>query len=76
MKLRKQAPAKAFIFAAATGLLFAFLGLIRSDPRIEAEPEPAGPAPDFQRFFVPQGETQPSPQAVPTLRPHTRTRAS
>jgi hypothetical protein len=74
VKLRKQAPAKALIVAAITGLLFGFLGLIKSDPRIAAQPQPSGPAPDFERFFVPQGQAQQPPPAVVT--PHTRTRAS
>jgi hypothetical protein len=73
VKLRKQAPAKAFILAATAGLLLAFLGLIRSEPRLQAETE-AGPAPDFDRFFAP-GDSGAS-QTAPAIQPHTRTRAS
>jgi hypothetical protein len=75
VKLRKQTPAKAAIIAATAGLIAVFLALIRADPRIEAEP-PQGPAPDFDRFFVPQSPAQAAPEPIATPRPHTRTRAS
>jgi hypothetical protein len=77
VKLRKQAPAKAIIIAATAGLLFAFLSLIRSEPRLKAEAEPLPPLPDFDRFFVPRPADSPAePPAVSPPRPHTRTRAS
>jgi hypothetical protein len=75
VKLRKQTPAKAAIIAATAGLIAIFLALIRADPRIVAEAQP-GPAPDFDRFFVPQSPSQATPEPVATPRPHTRTRAS
>ena len=75
MKLRKQTPAKAAIVAVTAGLLALFLSLVRSDPKLAAE-EPAGPAPDFDRFFVPQAPAQSPAEPVATPRPHTRTRAS
>jgi hypothetical protein len=56
-------------------LLALFLSLVRSDPKLAAE-EPVGPAPDFDRFFVPREPAQPSAEPVATPRPHTRTRAS
>ena len=72
MKLRKQTPAKAFIVAATLGLLAAFFGLIKSEPRIqaEAEPPPATPSVDYDRFFAP------SAAPAPASAPHTRTHAS
>lgn len=75
MKLRKQTPAKAFIVAAAAGLMALFLALIRADPRIAAK-ELASPPPDFDRFFVPQAPAQTPVEPVATPRPHTRTRPS
>ncbi len=79
MKLRKQAPAKAFIVVVTTGLFFALLGLVRSEPRIKAqEPEPTPSSIDYQRFFAPstapRGDVPPVTTAPP--RPHTRSRAS
>ncbi len=76
MKLRKQAPAKALIAAATAGLLFAFYGIIRGEPRIKAEePQPATTPVDYSRFFAPAA---PAPGAAeqPVTIPHIRTRAS
>ena len=72
MKLHKQAPAKAFVIAAALGLLVAFFGLIKSEPRIKAESSvPAGErAVEYERFFAPGAAS------VPSSPPDTRTRAS
>ena len=80
MKLHKQAPAKAFIVAAVAGLLLGLFGLIRSEPRLEAEP--AGPQAtpiDYERFFAPNPPASGADAAAtpaPTPRPHTRTRGS
>ena len=73
MKLRKQAPAKALIVAATLGLLAAFFGLIRSEPRIEAESTapPAGTGVNYDSFFAPGVGAPAAPVA-----PHTRTHAS
>jgi hypothetical protein len=82
MKLRKQAPAKAFIVAATAGLLFAFLGLVKSEPRTKSEaasaPATAPPSVDYQRFFAPAGGQvgAGSINPQPPLQVHTRTRAS
>jgi hypothetical protein len=74
MKLRKQAPAKAIVLAATLGLLAAFFGLIRSEPRIKAEsvPPPGQPGVDYDRFFAPAAGSAPR-STSPT---HTRTHAS
>jgi hypothetical protein len=77
VKLHKQAPAKAFIFAATAGLMAVFFGLVRSDPRLEADPAPPSqPAIDYDRFFAPDATPDAAAEPVPTPRPHTRTRAS
>ena len=76
MKLRKQTPAKAVIVVAAAGLAAALFALIRSEPRLAAEPEPARPPPDFERMFVPQSGTPAAVEPLPTRAPHTRTHAS
>lgn len=77
MKLRKQAPAKAFIIAATAGLIVAFFGLIKAEPRIKAEAETPAPAPDFERFFAPASPQSSAPAPpIATPRPHTRTRGS
>ena len=75
MKLRKQAAAKAFIVAATAGLFLGFLGLIRAEPRLNAESAAPEATPvDYERFFAPSqpraGETS---EALP---PRTRTRGS
>jgi hypothetical protein len=76
MKLRKQATAKAFIVAATAGLLVAFFGLIKAEPRLKAEAETPVPARDFERFFAPAApDTPPATPAVLST-PHTRTRGS
>jgi hypothetical protein len=77
MKLRKQTGAKTFILAATLGLLAAFFGLVKSEPRIKAqETLPAAePAVDYERFFAPGG-SQGSSAPLPPVLPHTRTRAS
>jgi len=76
VKLRKQAPAKGLIVAGALGLLLAFFGLVKSEPRIKAAPEDTvRPPVDYGRFFAPSGSAAPmQPETQP--RPHTRTRAS
>ena len=77
MKLRKQAPAKALLLTLTAGLLAAFFGLARSEPRIKAPPEPVTtPAVDYGRFFVPNQPQTANPLPTPEARPHTRTRAS
>ena len=80
MKLRKQAPAKALIVAAAVGLLLGFFGLIRSEPRLAAESADPEPTPvDYERFFAPsqpRGDDDTSVAPAPDVRPHTRTRGS
>jgi hypothetical protein len=81
MKLRKQTRLKALITALTTGLFLLFLGLIRADPKIEAEadaaPQPQA-APDYDRFFAPSSNTSRDATPSPTAagRPHTRTRGS
>jgi hypothetical protein len=79
MKLRRQTPAKAAIAALTAGLLAALFAVVRSEPRIAAEPAPVTPDPgvDYQRFFAPAApapDSSATPAVVP--RPHTRTRAS
>jgi hypothetical protein len=77
VKLRKQTPAKAFIFAVTAGLMAVFFGLVRSDPRLEADTAPPlQPAIDYDRFFAPNAPPDAALEPVPTPRPHTRTRAS
>jgi len=73
MKLHKQAPAKAIILAATLGILAAFFGIIRSEPRIKAEsaPPPGQPSVDYERFFAPAAGSVPQTPAT-----HTRTHAS
>jgi hypothetical protein len=73
MKLRKQTPAKAIVLAATIGLLAAFFGIIRSEPRIRAESTtpPSQPIVDYDRFFAPAAGSVPR-----TAPPHTRTHAS
>ena len=74
MKLRKQAPAKAFILVAALGLLLGFFGIVKSEPRIKAaETESIKKTIDYRRFFAPPTSGQ-TPQTEITT--HTRTRAS
>jgi hypothetical protein len=75
VKLRKQTPAKIFVVAATIGLVAAFFGLIRSEPRIKAETSaaPVGPAIDYERFFAPGAS---GGGAATSLPPHTRTRGS
>jgi hypothetical protein len=76
MKLRKQAAAKALIVAATAGLLFAFYGIIRGEPRIKAEETPtATPPVDYSRFFTP-GSPPPGAADQPVTIPNIRTRAS
>ncbi len=57
MKLRRNTGAKIAIGGAAAGLLLAFLGLVRADPRLHAQEQAAAPAtnpaPDYRGFFVP-----------------------
>ena len=79
MKLRKQTRLKALITALTTGLFLLFLGLIRANPQIEAEPNVAPAAtPDYERFFAPSSSTTRSetPEQRPAEQPHTRTRGS
>jgi hypothetical protein len=77
VKLRKQAPAKAFIIAVTAGLMAVFFGLVRSDPRLEADTAPPSqPAIDYDRFFAPNAPSDAAAEPVPTPRTHTRTRAS
>jgi hypothetical protein len=77
VKLRKQAPAKAVILAVTAGLMAFFFGLVRSDPRFEADTAPPSqPAVDYDRFFAPNVPPDAAPEPLPTSRPHTRTRAS
>jgi hypothetical protein len=75
MKLHKQTKLKAAIAAAVAGLFLALLGLVRSEPALQAEAEaPATSTPDYGNFFAPNRDATPSP---PVERPvHTRTRAS
>ncbi len=78
MKLRKQAPAKALIVLSMLGLLLAFFGLMRSEPRIKAaEGTQDLPRVDYRRFFAP-GQAPPDAPPAPAqpASPHTRTRAS
>jgi hypothetical protein len=78
MKLRKQAPAKALILAAAAGLLASLLALIKSEPRL-VESGSTAPQPDidYRRFFAPAvGGAPDTTSSTPAVRPHTRTRAS
>ncbi len=73
MKLRRQAPAKAFIAAAAAGLLFGLFGLIKSEPRLKAQTTGSeGQSVDYGRFFAPSAASD----ARPPPSPHTRTSAS
>ena len=86
MKLRKQTGLKAALVAVTGGLFLAFLGLIRSDPGISAEPSDPGPTPPptpsvdpYRRFFAPDGtnrggSVQPAPQSNPNPAPQNQTR--
>jgi hypothetical protein len=77
VKLRKQTPAKAVILAVSAGFMAFFFGLVRSDPRLEADTvPPTQPAIDYDRFFAPNAPPDAAAEPVPTPRPHTRTRAS
>jgi hypothetical protein len=76
VKLRKQAPAKAFIVAATAGLFVAFFGVIRAEPRLKAEAEIPLPPPDFDRFFAPNAPDSLAPRPAAAPQPHTRTRGS
>lgn len=86
MKLRKQTGLKAALVAVVGGLFLAFLGLIKSDPGISAEPADSGasssPTPSsdlYKRFFAPDadrggGSVQPAPQANPNAAPRNQPR--
>jgi hypothetical protein len=77
VKLRKQASAKASILAVTAGLMAVFFGLVRSDPRLDADTAPPSqPAVDYDRFFAPNAPSDAATEPVPAPRPHTRTRAS
>ena len=81
MKLRKQSRVKATIAALAAGLFLLFLGLIKSNPQINAEATaPDAPQPDYERFFAPGASRETPNQALSETssagQPHTRTRAS
>ncbi len=77
MKLRKQAPAKAFLVALSAGLLALFYAVVRADPGIEAGSEPSSSPVDYQRFFAPQAQPASSAPAAPApIEPRGRTRAS
>ena len=75
MKLRKQAPAKAVIAATTAGLLFAFYSVVKAEPRIAAEPEPAAPV-NYDRFFAPAASSTPRPDVYLPSNPDGRTRGS
>lgn len=74
MKLRKQAPAKALIVVASAGLLFAFYGIVKAEPRIKAASSPM-PV-DYRGFFAPASSDAPPSTLPDTQAPHGRTRAS
>jgi hypothetical protein len=73
MKLRKQAPAKAFVLALCAALLAGFYALVRAEPRLAAE-EPRTAPVDYDRFFAPSAAPSTS-QPVREI-PDARTRAS
>ncbi len=74
MKLRKQTPAKLLIAVFSGGLLVAFFGLVRSQPRVKTQPEQTTSGVDYQRFFSPSTSAASIAAALQTT--HTRTRAS
>lgn len=78
MKLHKQTGLKAAIAAAIAALMVALFGVIKSEPRINAEPEPAPvtPAPNYDQFFAPNPNATPVATPVERVAPHTRSRAS
>ncbi len=62
MKLRRQAPAKAFIVVATAALLGLLLQVVRAEPRIAAEPAVVTPDPsvNYQGFFAPGATPSPA----------------
>jgi len=75
VKLRRNGGLKATVLAGTVGLMLALFGLVRANPQITNEVESAVPAPDYERFFTPNGSRDAEVQRVEQA-PHTRTRAS
>jgi hypothetical protein len=78
MKLRKQAPLKAALFAVTAALIAGLFAVFRAGPPLDAAPAGAGHLPDYNRFFAPANQPPAAggEATQPALRPHTRTRAS